>query len=475
MIRGRKNFLPASSLEMGLGVLFRLGDDASISRHANDRRDFALLEQEEIMAKEDEMKQKQEESLSEPQGSKTDEQDEDGDDNSEPPQDNEVADGPNNEIDEELSEKMEAANVVDEDDNGAPDPKKDKSVSFQKTAPPTKTVKKKEKELSRGKRAKNRRAKKKYADQDEEDRELAMMALQGGESSKKGKKKGSKIIAEDSETQQKAEQAAKQLLVRDSKKIAEKLDESVQKILASCVTVKVTKGSEGVRWNKFDAEVLELLIEMDTLEEQRAAANRLLELTKSTRVDNYSASLAGIIRTIKKHGIVFKDSNTTQGDGKQRKTKAEKQAEKEAWQEILAEDGIVDDDGDDDLAGAVDDSAELSKLTGKPTSEDLVLHAIPVVAPYHVLSQYKFRVKLTPGSVKRGKASKQCVEMFTRNEESKKKSVDEGTKRDKELIKLVGENEWVQAMIGDVRITSAGASKVVKKQKGKKVVGDERP
>ena len=133
----------------------------------------------------------------------------------------------------------------------------------------------------------------------------------------------------------------------------------------------------------------------------------------------------------------------------------------------MAEDGIVDDDGDDDLAGAVDDSAELSKLTGKPTSEDLVLHAIPVVAPYHVLNQYKFRVKLTPGSVKRGKASKQCVEMFTRNEESKKKSVDEGTKRDKELIKLVGENEWVQAMIGDVRITSAGASKVVKKQKGK--------
>eukprot|EP00985_Skeletonema_marinoi_P016437 scaffold8843_cov79-Skeletonema_marinoi.AAC.1 len=60
MIRGRKNFLPASSLEMGLGVLFRLGDDASIARHANDRRDFALLEQEQMMAQEDEMQQKDE-------------------------------------------------------------------------------------------------------------------------------------------------------------------------------------------------------------------------------------------------------------------------------------------------------------------------------------------------------------------------------------------------------------------------------
>ena len=117
----------------------------------------------------------------------------------------------------------------------------------------------------------------------------------------------------------------------------------------------------------------------------------------------------------------------------------------------------------------VDDTAELGKLTGKPTTQDLVLHAIPVCAPYSVLSQYKYRVKLTPGSVKRGKASKQAVEMFLHSENSgkKKQQVDEGTKRDQALIKLVNENEWVQSMIGDVRITSAGASKVTKKQKGK--------
>jgi len=472
MIRGRKNFLPASSLEMGLGVLFRLGDDASIARHANDRRDFALLEQEQMMAQEDEMQQK-DENLPAPNDndSESNGEGEDEDDSDKSHLDEEVVETPDNEVEQELSEKMEATsveatNVLDGDNHEASRSKDDKAVSFQTNAPPPKSGKKKEKELSRGKRAKNRRAKKKYSDQDEEDRRLAMMALQGGESSKKGKKKGSKIIAKDSEMQQKAEQAAKQLLVRDSKKIADNLDESVKDILAACVTVKVTKGSEGVRWNKFDAEVLELLLEMDSLEEQRSAANRLLELTKSTRIDNFSASLAGIIRTIKKHGVQTL-SNITQGDGKQRKTKAEKQAEKEAWQEILAEDGIVDNDGDDDLAGAVDDSAELAQLTGKPTSGDIVLNAIPVCAPYHVLSQYKYRVKLTPGSVKRGKASKQCVEMFTRNEEGKKNVVDEGTKRDKELIKLVGENEWVQAMIGDVRISSAGASKVVKKQKGK--------
>jgi predicted ribosome quality control (RQC) complex YloA/Tae2 family protein len=30
MIRGKKNFLPATPLEMGLAVMFRLGDDVSI-------------------------------------------------------------------------------------------------------------------------------------------------------------------------------------------------------------------------------------------------------------------------------------------------------------------------------------------------------------------------------------------------------------------------------------------------------------
>ena len=133
----------------------------------------------------------------------------------------------------------------------------------------------------------------------------------------------------------------------------------------------------------------------------------------------------------------------------------------------MAEDGIVENDDDVEDGGAVDDTAELGKLTGKPTSQDVILHAIPVCAPYSVLSQYKYRVKLTPGSVKRGKASKQSVEMFLHNENGKKKQVDEGTKRDQALIKLVNENEWVQTMIGDVRITSAGASKVTKKQKGK--------
>lgn len=479
MIRGRKNFLPASNLEMGMGVLFRLGDDASIARHANERRDFALMEHEEMMKKHENSGDVEKNAQSAKKNEIDDismEEEEEEEQN-----DTETADqrkhdesehnSPEIEMNEESSPDDEDKGDASNEEVGSADAKSETEqlnpkVSFESAENVRKHVpvpKKKLKELSRGKRAKAKRAKQKYSEQDDEDRALAMLALQGGESKRGKKGKGSKIQPKQSETQQKAASETMALLVRDSKKVAETLDVSVKDILAKCVTVKVTNGSEGVRWTKLDAEVLEQLRDTCSLEEQLAAARRLFDLSKQSRIDNYSASLAGIIRTVKRHGANFKDADAAT-DGKQRKTKAEKQAEKEAWQEILAEDGILEnEDGGEDV---VDDSAELAKLTGKPSPDDVILCAVPVCAPYQVLSHYKYRVKLTPGSVKRGKASKQCLEMFLRGENDKK-SVDDATKRDRELIKLVNENEWVQSIIGDVRITSAGASKVQKHQKNK--------
>merc|ERR1712127_808809 len=272
---------------------------------------------------------------------------------------------------------------------------------------------------SSGRRSKAKMKKmKKYQDQDDEDKELAILALQGGRNEKK---------------------------------------------------TKGTAQSEEVRWDKFDAEVLDQLIDLNPLDAQLAAANRLHQLTESTRIDNFSASLAGIIRTVQKfgyEGIQLAENDEGAGDKKQRKTKAEKAAEKEAWREILAEDGIIEDDGDADV-GPVDDTAETGKLTGKPMTEDLILYALPVCAPYQTLRNYSYRVKLTPGSQKRGKASKQCLEMFFRT--------DGGSKRYTELIKAVNENEWVQSICGDVKISAAGASKVMKKQKaGKKRAKNKR-
>ncbi len=40
-------------------------------------------------------------------------------------------------------------------------------------------------------------------------------------------------------------------------------------------------------------------------------------------------------------------------------------------------------------------------------AEDILLYAVPVCGPYTAMSNYKFKVKLTPGSQKKGKGA--CV------------------------------------------------------------------
>ncbi|KAJ0391869.1 hypothetical protein P43SY_011914 [Pythium insidiosum] len=49
-------------------------------------------------------------------------------------------------------------------------------------------------------------------------------------------------------------------------------------------------------------------------------------------------------------------------------------------------------------------------FTGSPLPQDLLLHAMPMCAPYSSLLRHKYKVKLTPGSVKKGKAAKTALE-----------------------------------------------------------------
>jgi hypothetical protein len=148
----------------------------------------------------------------------------------------------------------------------------------------------------RGKKGKQKKATKKYADQDNEDRELAMLALQGGEKMKK-KKRAQRGKANRNETEKQEQVAAETmaLLTKDSSETAKSFSEQVLLLLAECVTVK-NPGTEEevvVRWEKFDADILEQLLGLESNEAQEAAAQRLLQLKQTSRVDNFSASLAG--------------------------------------------------------------------------------------------------------------------------------------------------------------------------------------
>ncbi|XP_063538930.1 ribosome quality control complex subunit NEMF homolog [Cydia strobilella] len=88
----------------------------------------------------------------------------------------------------------------------------------------------------------------------------------------------------------------------------------------------------------------------------------------------------------------------------------------------------------------------LDQLTGSPLSEDELLFAMPVVAPYSALHNYKFKVKLTPGNSKRGKAAKTAVVVFTRDKTC--------TPRERDLLKAVKEENVARNFPGKVKLSA---------------------
>eukprot|EP00535_Pseudo-nitzschia_heimii_P001273 CAMPEP_0197180028 /NCGR_PEP_ID=MMETSP1423-20130617/4791_1 /TAXON_ID=476441 /ORGANISM="Pseudo-nitzschia heimii, Strain UNC1101" /LENGTH=1275 /DNA_ID=CAMNT_0042630047 /DNA_START=123 /DNA_END=3950 /DNA_ORIENTATION=+ len=520
MIRGKKNFLPPTQLEMGLAVLFRLGDEDSILRHKDERRDFALMQQQEALeenlfedddateliavkkslreidVKQNNTKATTKDEINDLINSSHDEKavnekkiDEmatsdslDCKESNDPKRETEGfnTEVKNDEVDEttiNLSNKpvqkkkglsvkerklikrygsLEAAYEAEEERKRIETQKKTNSPKLTKDYSSTPTT---QTNHVRGKKGKIKRMAKKYADQDEEDRELAMIALHAGE---KMKNKDKKKAPEVSEKGKEAAAETIAILKKDSAAIAAKFPREVYDTLAKCVTIVDVDDNPIVRWEKFDGDILEQLNSLDE-EPMIAAANRILSLKEKSRIDNFSASLAGIIRTIRIHGHkgLGKGVDGSTNNDNRRKKKSEKIAEEESWKNTLAEEGIVN--GNSEVEDTVDDTTELSKLSGKPEREDLILFAVPVCAPYQSLSKYTYRVKLTPGNLKRGKASKQCIAVFLKDD-SKSKT---GNDISRDLIKKVADNEWVQAICGDVKISAAGASKAIQKSKAK--------
>ncbi|XP_012257148.2 ribosome quality control complex subunit NEMF homolog [Athalia rosae] len=104
-----------------------------------------------------------------------------------------------------------------------------------------------------------------------------------------------------------------------------------------------------------------------------------------------------------------------------------------------------EEDGEEDV-GPAPEVDMLDQLTGKPVAEDELLFAVPVVAPYNTLNSYKFKVKMTPGTGKRGKASKTAVAMFLRDRAT--------TPREKDLLKAVKDEVIARNLPGKVKISA---------------------
>ncbi|KAG0033921.1 hypothetical protein BGZ82_005920 [Podila clonocystis] len=126
----------------------------------------------------------------------------------------------------------------------------------------------------------------------------------------------------------------------------------------------------------------------------------------------------------------------------------------------------------------------LDGLTGKPIPSDILQFAVPVCAPYGSLQKFKYKVKLIPGTMKKGKACKTAVNHFLMNVntasgpserrpgggaayaggENKEEAALEA--RERELIKMVKDEEMIGAMLGKVKISAPGVEAAKKKGGG---------
>ena len=124
---------------------------------------------------------------------------------------------------------------------------------------------------------------------------------------------------------------------------------------------------------------------------------------------------------------------------------------------------MVDGEGGGEEERAVDDETSmLAGLTGLPMTEDellfaglwtrvildvdildyILLFAVPVVASYSTVLQYKYKVKLTPGTGKRGKACKTALAMFLADKAT--------AQREKDLLKSVKDQDLAKNLPGKV-------------------------
>ncbi|CAG8522650.1 6805_t:CDS:10 [Paraglomus occultum] len=97
-------------------------------------------------------------------------------------------------------------------------------------------------------------------------------------------------------------------------------------------------------------------------------------------------------------------------------------------------------------ASETDNLTILDTLTGTPFADDILQFAVPVCAPYAALQKYKYKVKLLPGTMKKGKACKLATNFFLH--------VPDITPREKELIKSIPDEEVMLVLLGKCKVTA---------------------
>ncbi|KAL5700752.1 hypothetical protein ACHQM5_026160 [Ranunculus cassubicifolius] len=467
MIRGKKNFLPASPLIMGFGILFRL-DESSLGSHLNERRvrgeDEGLLDDVQVSdppVKENSESEDEVVPLEDKEGSTQD--------LIRPISKHSAVNENENTVEEEKTDFVEenvpsiSPNLDDLLDKAlglGPGPSTNKGYvldayqnnSLEEHIPEEKKASsvREKPYISKAERRKLKKGGQKNSDADtpeehvkrEDRQENQVKKVERGQKNndadtpeehvKKEDRKENRVKKDENITSQNSKplsRGQKSKLKKIKEKYAEQ-DEEERKIR---MTLLASAG-EAVKNEKEKAKVAAIEVK-----ETKAATESLEDGSK-------------ICYKCKKLGHLSRDCPEQPEQNKQ-----------EEVDRVAMEEDDINEIGEEEKEKLND----VDFLTGNPLANDILLYAVPVCGPYNALQTYKYRVKITPGTAKKGKAAKMAMNLFSHTAEA--------TSREKELMKACTDPELVAAIVGNVKITAAGMTQLKQKQKqGKKAAGKGR-
>ncbi|KAJ5676201.1 hypothetical protein N7462_009098 [Penicillium macrosclerotiorum] len=194
-------------------------------------------------------------------------------------------------------------------------------------------------------------------------------------------------------------------------------------------------------------------------DEERELALRLLGSNKGKAAKAAKAAEAKVQR-----------ERDLEAHKQRRRAQHERAAEAERKRQALFAESGADDYNDETAAAEAADLSWIPALVGTPSPDDEILAAIAVCAPWGALGRYKYKVKLQPGTVKKGKAVKEIIGRWvhetTTGKVKKDHAEDAGIARadaerlrarEGELIKGWKDTEIINTMpVGKVRIMTRG-------------------
>lgn len=98
-----------------------------------------------------------------------------------------------------------------------------------------------------------------------------------------------------------------------------------------------------------------------------------------------------------------------------------------------------------------------TQYTYNPKPNDEILEALPLCSAYMTLSKFKYKVKLLPGNLKRGKVWKTCQSLFD--------GVGPKSELERRALKGLPDVIAVNQLIGGCKVQAPGLLKIAERQK----------